>query len=77
MSLEKVREKHNSSSKRSFTSGFNSITQKNMAFTQFGFMGYTISRSQEVGIHNPQEEELVGFIHVWRVIGYLMGIEER
>lgn len=57
--------------------GFNKISQKDMALTQFGFMGFAVIRSKNIGIPDANEEELKAFIHVWKVIGYLLGIEDR
>ncbi|XP_022909735.1 uncharacterized protein [Onthophagus taurus] len=76
-SIEKVRFKHNSASKRCCSAGFSSISQKNMALTQFGFMGFVISETETVGIYNASKQELEGFIHIWRIVGYLMGMEDR
>ncbi|KAJ8963283.1 hypothetical protein NQ318_018750 [Aromia moschata] len=76
-SIEAVRDKHNSASRRGCTAGLVGITQKDMALTQFGFMGIALTRSKYIGIHEGTEEEWRAFLHVWRVVGYLMGIEDR
>lgn len=72
-----VKNLHNSASKRSCAAGFKRISQKDMAFTQFGFMGYAVTNPEYLGIYNAKEEDFEAFIHVWRVIGHLMGIEDR
>ncbi|KAJ8944699.1 hypothetical protein NQ314_009406 [Rhamnusium bicolor] len=61
----------------SCSAGLHRISQKDMALTQFGFMGISLVRSKKVGIHEASDEEWEAFLHVWRVIGYLMGIEDR
>ncbi|KAJ8974970.1 hypothetical protein NQ317_004807 [Molorchus minor] len=76
-SLAEIRNKHNSASKRSCISDLGEITQKDMALTQFGFMGFALVRSKMVGIHEASEEEWKAFLHVWRVVGYVLGIEDR
>ncbi|XP_017784036.1 PREDICTED: uncharacterized protein LOC108567847 [Nicrophorus vespilloides] len=76
-SLVEVRGKHNMNSKKSCKAGLNYISQKDMALTQFGFMGFVIARSREIGIFDATKEELESFIHLWKVIGYMMGIEDR
>ena len=76
-SIMKVRSKHNSASKRCSSVGIVEITQAQMAVGQFGFMGYIVSRSEEVGIYNSSDEDMEAFVHVWRVIGYIMGMEDR
>ncbi|KAJ8924189.1 hypothetical protein NQ315_006980 [Exocentrus adspersus] len=76
-SIAEVRSLHNSASNRSCTAGLSRITQKDMALTQFGFMGFALVRSKMLGIHESSDNEWKAFLHLWRVIGYLMGIEER
>lgn len=76
-SLSAVRKMHNSASKSSDKAGDNRISQKDMALGQVALVGFSISRSKFFGIHHATEEELYAFIHVWRVIGYLLGIEDR
>ncbi|KFB44349.1 AGAP005178-PA-like protein [Anopheles sinensis] len=52
------------------------ISQKDMAITQFGFIGYIIISHRKLGIqYGPGDWE--AFVHFWRVIGYMMGIEDR
>lgn len=48
-----------------------------MVLTQFGFMGFVLVRSKQVGLHEANDEEWESFIHVWKVIGRLLGIEDR
>ncbi|KAI4467254.1 ER-bound oxygenase [Holotrichia oblita] len=57
--------------------GIGQITQFQMTVAQFGFMGYILSRPKIVGIHKVADQDLEGFVHFWRVIGHLLGIEER
>ncbi|XP_057660167.1 uncharacterized protein LOC130896236 [Diorhabda carinulata] len=76
-SLRQVNSKHNSASRQSCRSSFNKITQMDMALTQFGFMGFQVARPNLIGIHNATDEEFKAFIHFWKVVGYLMGIEDR
>ncbi|XP_050072949.1 rubber oxygenase-like [Anopheles maculipalpis] len=52
------------------------ISQRDMAITQFGFIGYVIISYRKLGIpFDPKDME--AFVHFWRVIGHMMGIEER
>lgn len=68
---------HNSASNQSSNKLKIRITQKDMALTQFGFMGFGLVRSKMVGVHEASEDEWQAFIHVWRVVGYMLGLEER
>ncbi|CAH0550651.1 unnamed protein product [Brassicogethes aeneus] len=76
-SINEVRSKHSSASKRACTVGLGNITQKDMALTQFGFIGMALTQKEKIGIFHTKPEEWEALIHVWRVIGYLMGIEDR
>lgn len=68
---------HNHASNFGSKSGLNRISQKDMAVTQVGFIGFTLTRSKCLGIFGATEDELKGFIHFWRVIGYILGIDDR
>jgi hypothetical protein len=47
-----------------------------MAMTQFGFMGFGLLESEKLGLTGSSEEE-EGFVHFWRTVGHLLGIEDR
>lgn len=68
---------HNAASKQSNIKLKYRISQRDMALTQFGFMGFALVRSKMVGVHEATEEEWKAFIHIWRVVGYILGVEER
>ncbi|XP_076267929.1 uncharacterized protein LOC143200990 isoform X1 [Rhynchophorus ferrugineus] len=76
-SIEDVKFKHNSASKKSKCVLKYGIDQKSMALTQFGFIGFAITRRSYLGVHNASEYDLKCLIHVWRVLGYVLGIEDE
>lgn len=47
-----------------------------MALTQFGFMGFIILTPHKLGVQ-ISHEELTAFVHFWRVIGHMVGIQEK
>lgn len=47
-----------------------------MAITQFGFIGYILLKHDKVGM-SRNHEDIEAFVHFWRVIGYMLGIEDR
>lgn len=47
-----------------------------MALAQFGFMGFTLLAGDYLGVNNSSEE-LEGLIHFWRVIGNMLGMEDK
>lgn len=48
-----------------------------MALTQFGFIGYALARPNEIGVYKATREELEGLIHIWKVVGYILGVEDK
>lgn len=56
--------------------GCGPISQRDMAITQFGFMGFPLLARKKLGLHGS-DEDLEGFIHFWRVIGHLLGISDQ
>ncbi|XP_047114690.1 uncharacterized protein LOC124794985 [Schistocerca piceifrons] len=68
-SLTEVRGRHCAASRSA-----GSISQFDMAVTQFGFIGFTMVAPEKLGIERGGEE---GIVHFWRVIGYVMGMEDR
>lgn len=75
-SLLTVRGRHSHASRTACRSGLNYITQRDMALTQFGFIGFAVLKPHELGIVGG-EKDMEGFIHFWRVIGHLMGIQDK
>ena len=71
-----VRGKHCAAAKKAVTNGKGVISQKDLALTQFGFMGLAVMKRKVHGI-SGSTEDIEGFIHFWRTIGYFMGIEDR
>lgn len=68
-SLSEVRSRHCAAARSA-----GGISQFDMAVTQFGFIGFTMVAPEKLGIRRGGEE---GLVHFWRVIGYLMGMDDR
>ncbi|XP_014218333.1 uncharacterized protein LOC106646727 [Copidosoma floridanum] len=75
-SLKNVRKKHCIVSQRCSVAGLGRITQLDMALTQFGFIGFTLLSGDRLGIFTT-DEELDGLVHFWRVIGRMLGMDDR
>lgn len=75
-SLLDVRQKHERSSKMAHKRSLGFINQRDMAITQFGFMGFLLLRHQRLGI-NCKPDDLDAIVHMWRVLGYMLGIEDQ
>ncbi|XP_051160841.1 uncharacterized protein LOC127281263 [Leptopilina boulardi] len=53
------------------------LNQADMVSTQFGFMGLIILYPKYFGIFYATEDDLEAFCHLWRGIGYLLGIDDE
>ncbi|XP_066973780.1 uncharacterized protein [Macrobrachium rosenbergii] len=53
------------------------LSQSDMALTQFAFMGLVVAHPEKLGAGAATEEEFAGFIHFWRGIGWLLGIDDK
>ncbi|XP_015433009.1 PREDICTED: uncharacterized protein LOC107189089 [Dufourea novaeangliae] len=72
-----IRWKHATVSKKRVKEGLNAIYQKDMVLTQFGFMSLTLMNPEKMGLALTTIEEREGFNHFWRVTAYLLGIPDR
>jgi len=71
-----VRTRHCAAARKARKAGFGPISQLDMVLTQFGFMGFGVLVPEKLGLTgSPEEQE--GFIHFWRTVGHLLGIEDR
>lgn len=53
------------------------LNQGDMSGTQFACMGLIVLYPEQFGIHDANDEDLEAFCHLWRVLGYLLGIEDQ
>lgn len=53
------------------------INQFNMSMTQFGFVGLMLLYPDKFGACNATDEELEAFAHLWKAIGYYLGIKDK
>jgi hypothetical protein len=75
-SLSAVRKMHFHSSRSANSSNVGIISQKDMAITQFGFMGFTVLNKVQTGLQASQKE-IEDYCHFWRVIGHIIGIKDE
>jgi len=71
-----IRGQHTVNNKKSMKANIGGIYQRDMALTQFVFLGYILTTPKSIGLRNTLEEE-EAFIHLWRVVGYMLGIPDR
>lgn len=53
------------------------INQGDMSGTQFAFVGLMVLYPEQFGARDASLEDLEGFCHMWRGLGYLLGIEDQ
>nr|CAD7433525.1 unnamed protein product [Timema monikensis] len=75
-SLLNVHSRHCAATHKAQKAGLGPISQLDMSLTQFGFMGYGLLYPRKLGLAG-NEDDFEGFIHFWRTIGHVLGIEER
>lgn len=74
-SLRAVRKAHSKSSHACAKQGAGQITQKDLALTQFGFIGFLSLGAHRIQMYD--EHFLEATSHMWRVLGYLLGIKDE
>lgn len=75
-SIEAVRRMHAFSSRSAKNAKVGIISQKDLAITQFGFMGFTILKKDKVGFQGGRRE-MDDHCHFFRVLGCLIGIKDE
>lgn len=53
------------------------LNQMEMAYTQFGFYGLMLLYPNKFVAKPATKEELTNFVHLWRYVGYMLGIEDE
>ncbi len=48
-----------------------------MSGTQFAFMGLVLIHPEKFGISRATDKELEGYVHMWRCLGWILGIDDR
>lgn len=75
-SIETVRKFHHFASRSATNANVGIISQKDMAITQYGFVGFAILSSRELGVQ-AKRQNMEDFCHFWRVLGNLFGIKDE
>lgn len=73
-SIAAVRQAHSRSSKACQRRSCGQITQKDLALTQFGFIGFITLGAHRISLED--DDFLEATSHMWRVLGYLLGIKD-
>ena len=78
-SMKRIRQVHKMVRNKTtahFNDGKTYLSQTDMAHTLIGFVGPILGSPELFGVAK-QDRKMDGFIHMWRVFGYLHGIEDE
>lgn len=75
-SLETVRKLHFAATTSASRNNMGIVSQKDMAITQYGFIGYMVMAGEKIGMFLTQEDKEC-IIHFYRVLGNLLGIHDE
>ncbi|CAK1590414.1 unnamed protein product [Parnassius mnemosyne] len=76
-SLHAVRIRHVRAGLAAKMKGIGIVSQRDVALTQFGFIGFSLLKSDKFGVRQMQEGDWEAYNHFWRVIGHMIGLEDR
>lgn len=75
-SLDGVRRQHLHATKSASKSKVGIVSQKDMAITQYGFMGFSVASKNFVGFVGNQQD-MEDYCHFFRVLGSVLGIKDE
>ncbi|XP_023943767.2 uncharacterized protein LOC112049932 [Bicyclus anynana] len=76
-SILTVRTRHIKGGRAAKLKGHGIVSQRDLALTQFGFIGFTVLKPDKFGIRQFEEGDWEAYNHFWRVIGHTIGLEDR
>ncbi|XP_045539274.1 uncharacterized protein LOC106715639 [Papilio machaon] len=76
-SLYVVRSRHIKNGRATRLKKQGTLSQRDLALTMFGTIGLGILKPDRFGIRQEEPEDWEAFNHFWKVIGYMLGMEDR
>ncbi|KAG6461450.1 hypothetical protein O3G_MSEX012629 [Manduca sexta] len=76
-SLYTVRSRHARATLASKAKGIGIVSQRDVALTQFGFVGFSMLRPDLFAVRQLEEGDWDAYNHFWRVIGHMIGLQDR
>ncbi|CAG9791374.1 unnamed protein product [Diatraea saccharalis] len=76
-SLYAVRTRHLKAGNAAKLKGLGVVSQRDIALTQYGFIGFSLLKPDKFGITQLQEGDWEAYVYSWRVIGQMIGLEDR
>ncbi|CAH2051900.1 unnamed protein product, partial [Iphiclides podalirius] len=75
-SLYTVRARHVRAGLAAKAKGVGTVSQRDLALTQFGFLGFAVLKPDKFGITQMQPGDWDAYVHFWRTIGHMIGLED-
>ena len=72
-----VRSRHVKASLSANIKGQGIVSQRDLALTQFGFLGFSILIPDKFGLRQLEDGDWDAYVHFWRVIGHAIGLEDK
>ncbi|KAL0867635.1 hypothetical protein ABMA27_008390 [Loxostege sticticalis] len=76
-SLYTVRSRHIRAGMAAKLKGLGTVSQRDVALTQFGFVGFSMLKPDKLGIRQLREGDWEAYNYFWHVIGHMIGLEDR
>ncbi|CAK1590419.1 unnamed protein product [Parnassius mnemosyne] len=76
-SLYTVRSRHLTAGRAARLKKQGTISQRDLALTQFGFIGFVVLKPDNFGVRQLEDGDWDAYNYFWRVIGYMIGLEDR
>ncbi|CAH2051906.1 unnamed protein product, partial [Iphiclides podalirius] len=76
-SLHAVRSRHVKAGRSARLKKQGTVSQRDVALTLFGFIGFGVLKPDKFGVRQMEEGDWDAFIYTWRVIGHMIGLEDR
>ncbi|XP_072937254.1 uncharacterized protein [Epargyreus clarus] len=76
-SLHAVRGRHVRAGKAAVAKGQGIVSQRDMALTMMGLVGFAVLKPDKFSIRQNKSGDWEGFVHFWRTVGYMLGVEDR
>ncbi|KPJ15979.1 hypothetical protein RR48_10025 [Papilio machaon] len=76
-SLYAVRSQHLRNGRAARLKNKGTISQRDLALTQFGVIGLGILKPERFGLRQEDPEDWEAFNHLWGVLGYMLGLEDK
>lgn len=72
-----MRSRHVRAGLASKLKGTGTVSQRDLALTLYGFVGFSMLKPDKFGVRQLSEGDWDAYNYVWRVIGHMIGLEDK